>query len=95
MEYLQSVYDADMQVTTVTGDVVEPWDVKPGKWLLFSDFLTGLPPPDYASLEQDMRTMFIEEIVYNMPRSVSLRGNPYDTVKARLAQLTMTGRILA
>jgi len=95
VEYLQSVYDADMQVTTVTGDIVEPWDVKPGKWLLFSDFLTGLPPPDYASLEQDMRTMFIEEVVYNMPRSVSLRGNPYDTVKARLAQLTMTGRILA
>jgi hypothetical protein len=82
--YYLSLADPAKRVVS-NGQEVEYPAVKPGKWLLFTDFLAGAPTHDGD--RSDPRTMFVESVTYTMPRTLVLRGGKTDTLSQTLARL--------
>lgn len=80
---------ASGDVETIIGGTVKPWAVKPGKWLLFPDFLVGRSQP--SDLRTDPRALFIERVVFSMPRGLQLDGGKTSTVEQKIARLGLMG----
>ena len=68
---------------------VKPWDVRPGRWALFTDFLIGRSVP--TSLEEDPRAMFIESVTYTMPNTVALNGGKDQELAQIMASFGLGG----
>lgn len=80
---------ASGDVETIVGGTVKPWAVRPGKWILFPDFLVGRSQP--TELRQDPRAMFIERVVFFMPRGLQLDGSKVSTIEQKIARLGLMG----
>lgn len=83
IEYQQSIRDSAQTVREYQGSEVDYWNVLPGNWLLFTDFLVGRQvdsPPN-----ADPRAMFIERVAFSTPEGLTLDGEKIHTVKQRLA----------
>jgi hypothetical protein len=89
VEYRHQLSDPGISIKTTTGKDVEPYDVKPGKYLEFTDFLPGLSTP--ADIRQDLRTMFIETVTFTAPDDLQLAGAKSETLPQRLAKLGLGG----
>ena len=90
--YFSRLTDTLQQVTDLAGSPIAPWDVLPGKWLLFPDLLPGMDTPTGSgAFWSDPRAMFIEEISYTAPYSIQLTGGKSDHLTQRLAQLGLGG----
>ena len=88
-EYQQRLSQPRPRIETVEGDEVYPWNVRPGKWLMFTDFLIG--QAEELNLRNDPRAMFIETVKYTAPWSLQLKGGAVDTIDAVVAQLGLSG----
>lgn len=88
--YQQRLTDPAGRFTTPAGAVVQPWDIKPGKWLFAPDILVGRVPDDTA-LRDDPRATFLEEVTYRAPYTVELRGSRTRRIDQRLARLGLAG----
>jgi hypothetical protein len=82
--YQQQLSDPEQKVTYLDGGRVLPWHVLPGKWLTFSDFLTGESEP--ADLRDDPRAMFIESVTFTAPWGLAMQGGKVDTFAQKLAR---------
>jgi hypothetical protein len=80
---------AQGDIETIVGGTVKPWAVLPGRWLLFPDFLVGRSQP--ADLRQDPRAMFVERVVFSLPRGLQLDGSKVSTVEQKIARLGLMG----
>lgn len=81
---------ADEEIQYAAGDaLVYPWDVLPGRWIFYSDFLPGRGSS--AALRGDPRVQLIESLTYSAPWGLSLSGGKVDTLSAKLAQLGIAG----
>jgi len=89
LEYQQRLSQSRYRIERTGGDEVYPWNVMPGKWLIFPDFLIGQAAE--LDLKDDPRAMFVEEVQYTAPWGLSLRGSTTDTTEALLAQLGLSG----
>lgn len=87
--YLQRITDNRQDIETPTGQVVKPWDVLPGRWLLYPDFLVGRLAP--ANKRDDPRYEFIERVTFNAPWSLSHTGSKTSTLAQKLAKLGLGG----
>ncbi len=67
---------------------VDPWDVRPGKWLTFTDFLVGA---SFANLDDDPRTMFIETVTFTAPNQLALNGEPASSLSDVMASFGLGG----
>lgn len=89
VEYFQTISDPRQMIMTPDYAVVRPWDVRPGKWLLFTDLLVGRMPEE--TQRANPRTMFIEGVTFTAPYSLTLEGGKVATIAQRLAQLGLSG----
>lgn len=80
---------ASGDIETIVGGTLKPWAVLPGRWLLFPDFLIGRSQP--TNLRDDPRALFIERVVFSMPRGLQLDGSKASTVEAKIARLGLMG----
>lgn len=87
--YLQRLSDEKQRVETPGGQEVKPWDVLPGRWLLYPDFLVGRITP--ADKRNDSRYEFIERVTYTAPYSLSHNGSKVSTLSQKLARLGLGG----
>ena len=87
VEYKTKLSDPAQRVFGPTE--VKPWQVRPGKWLRFSDFLANAP--NVASLELDPRVMFIEDVTYTMPNQLTLSGDPQASLSDIMASFGLGG----
>jgi len=76
-------------IQTAQKQKAAPWDVLPGKWLYFPDFLPGRERPD--DLWEDPRALFIESVTYTAPYGVSVQGSTLDRYSQQLARLGLGG----
>lgn len=90
IHYLIELRDSNFTVYDTLGAVVRPWHVRPGRWVLFSDFLPAFTP-EQGDLNQDPRALFIEEVKFNLPYGVQLNGGKTTKLSQRLAQLGLAG----
>jgi len=89
IEYQQRLSQPLPRIERIGGDEVYPWNVLPGKWLMFPDFLIG--QAEELNLRDDPRAMFIEQVKYTMPNELYLKGGTIDTTDALIAQLGLGG----
>lgn len=89
VEYQQRLSQPRPRVENVEGDEIYPWKVRPGKWLMFPDFLIGQAAE--LDLRDDPRAMFIEMVKFTSPSDLHLKGGSIDTVGAVVAQLGLSG----
>lgn len=87
VEYVREIRSGG-DLRTPQGLIVPPWRVSPGKWVRFTDLLIGRSS---TAFRQDPRLMFIERVVYSMPRGLQLDGSRLSTVDQRLARLGLSG----
>ena len=87
--YLQRITDNRQDVETPTGQIVKPWDVLPGRWLLYPDFLVGRITP--SNKRDDSRYEFIERVTFTAPWSLSHTGSKASTLPQKLAKLGLGG----
>lgn len=89
VEYLQSTSDPKLRTVKAPGTELRPWSVRPGKWLLFTDFLVAQSTP--TALHDDPRAMFLESVQYSAPSSLSLQGGDADQLNQVMARYGLGG----
>jgi len=89
LEYQQRLSQPRPRIERTGGDEVYPWNVLPGKWLMFPDFLIG--QAEELNLRDDPRAMFIEQVKFTAPNDLYLKGGTVDTTGALIAQLGLSG----
>jgi len=87
--YQQHLRDPARRVKTLSESIVMPWDVVPGKWIFFPDFLVGRKQDHQR--RRDPRYMFIESTVFTAPWDVSLTGGKMDLAPQLMARLGLAG----
>ena len=71
------------------GGKKRPWEILPGKWVFYTDLLTGTIPA--TSLRADPRHLFIEQMSYSVPWALSLDGARAGRLDQLLARLGLAG----
>ena len=84
VEYVQRLSDPLQTIMTEGEEIIFPWNVLPGNWMLFSDFLIGKSQP--TDLRLDQRALFIERVAYSTPWGLQLDGGKVHTIEQKLAQ---------
>jgi hypothetical protein len=80
---------AESLLSVYHGDVVNPWNVRPGQWLFYPDFLPG--SASGAKLRRDPRSVFIESVNFTAPYGISINGGKVRRLPQILAQLGLGG----
>ena len=89
VDYIQYLGDPSERMIE-NGQVVAPWDVRPGKWILNPDYLVGRVPVS-TELASDPRAEFIESVSFQLPYAVTLRGSKIRRLDQKLARLGLSG----
>ena len=89
IEYHQRITDNRQTITTPTGQIVPPWNVQAGKWVLVPDFLVGSSLS--ADLRTDYRAMFAEQVTFTSPDGLELQGGDADRLAQVLARKGLDG----
>lgn len=90
IEYYYNLRDPGGFVRNQAYNVVEPWLVLPGKWLLISDWLVGKVAQG-SELKNDPRALFIENVSYTAPYGLSINGSKVRNLPQMLGQLGLSG----
>ena len=90
--YQQRGDDPRQMVEDTAGNAIQPWAVRPGKWLLFTNLLPGaLVAQSLANEPEAERSMFIESVQYSAPNGLRLQGGVVNSLRQALAQWGVTG----
>ena len=87
--YHQNLADPLQRITTPEGEPIKPWNVLPGRWVLYPDYMIGFPSP--ADPRDDSRALFIERLTYTMPTTLQLEGGRVKTMDQLLAKMGLGG----
>lgn len=92
IDYTIELADPRRLVLDSAGAVVQPWKIRPGKWIFFSDFLPGLGSP-YAEFHLDPRMLRVETVQFDMrtPYAVQFSGGISSKYESRSARLGLRG----
>ena len=90
VDYIQALRDPAQQIMNAAGGAARPWNIMPGKWLFFPDFLVGRVPVD-ADLDEDPRAAFLESVTYEAPYGIRWTSSKSNRLQQRLAQLGLSG----
>jgi len=85
LESNQAVYDATNK------NVIKPYLVRPGKWLIVPDFYPSGEPDITTYPRNDPRVKFIESVGYTAPYGLDLSGGKNDALSQRLAKIAYSG----
>ena len=91
IDYLTRLSDPKLKITTTDGGKIEKWNVLPGKWLMFTDFITSYVSNDVDFLREDPRVMFIESVSFMAPDTLRLTGGTTDTLAQYISRLGLSG----
>jgi hypothetical protein len=90
VEYTQRI-TGNSGIQSYIGGRIDPWDVQPGKWLFYPDFLVGRSFPGGINLLRDPRTIFIESVRYTSPYGLQVSGGKYSELDQFLARVGLYG----
>lgn len=71
------------------GGHVNPWDVEPGEWVFYTDFLIGRSQP--TTLRLDPRYLLIEQAQFTAPWSLTMQGGKSARLDQLLARMGLAG----
>jgi len=86
--YFQRFADPAQRIYDIAGNIVYPWEVKPGNWLFILDFMAGKDKT--SNLNDDARAIFIEEVSFSIPWDVSFRSGAIKKLDQIIAKKSMS-----
>lgn len=86
VEYIYYKTGITQQVETITGAVVEPWDVLPCKWVAIPTFLASFGIK-IENIKDDPRVFFGEEVNFTAPDQVTISGAKVRKLAQYMAKL--------
>jgi hypothetical protein len=90
LDYTRRLSDPSRALLTPGGQIVDPWNVQAGKWLMYLDFLVGRVE-NTTALRNDPRAVFIESVTYRAPMDVEISGSKVRRLDQKLARLGLGG----
>lgn len=92
IDYIIRLSDPRQIVMDSAGAIIDPWQMRPGKWAFFSDFMAELGPV-YDNLHEDPRAIQIEQIQFDTrtPFAVQIVGGHTSKYEQRSARLGLRG----
>lgn len=90
VHYLHALSDPAERIELPDGALVEPWDVRPWRWLFVTDYLIGRTQPT-ADLRTDPRNILIETVTYTAPYGIEINGARLQDLPQLIGQLGLTG----
>lgn len=93
IDYLIHLKDSRWIVYDANHAVVPPWRVRPGKWAFFADEMAGLGAVDLLNLDQDPRTVLIENVTFDIgiPIGFQVGGGHNSLYEQKSAKLGLRG----
>jgi len=85
IEYFHYISDAGQHIENIGNAIVQPWNVRPGKFAMLPDMMVGRLPR-YASLRDDQRVLFIEQVTYTAPVSLDIQSSKVRELDQYLAK---------
>jgi len=86
VEYQHAITDPALQIEQFGGgNIVQPWDVLPARWLFLVDFLAGRGLT--GALRDDPRYLFIESVQFAAPNSLQVSGQKVSRIPQMIARL--------
>lgn len=90
VDYVQFMNDPARRVYTVSGELVQPWQVRPGRIIKTADIAIGYSI-NGASVASDPRTTLIESVTFRAPYDLSISGNKQSKLTQKLGRLGVSG----
>lgn len=87
--YIRPLREGAAVIQDAQGGLLQPWEVRPGGYVLVTDLLPGKPVA--ATLNDDRRAIYADTVQYRMPDSLVINGAHSFKVEQRLAQLGISG----
>lgn len=87
--YIRPLREGAAVIQDAQGGLLQPWEVRPGGYVLVTDLLPGKPTA--ATLNDDRRAIYADTVQYRMPDSLVINGAHSFKVEQRLAQLGISG----
>lgn len=72
-------------------EILHPWDVDAGEWMIIPDFLSGGPPLVTAPKRSDARYKFLESVIFRAPYTLDVSGSRLEKLPAMLSKIAMSG----
>jgi hypothetical protein len=93
IDYMIHLKDARWIVYDANHAVVPPWRVRPGKYAFFIDEMSGLGAVDIPNIDQDPRTLLIENITFDIkvPIGFQVNGGHNSLYEQKSAKLGLRG----
>ena len=87
--YIRPLREGAAVIQDAQGGLLQPWEVRPGGYVLVTDLLPGKPTA--STLNDDRRAIYADTVQYRMPDSLVINGAHSFKVEQRLAQLGISG----
>lgn len=92
IDYTLELSDPHRRIYDASGSVTAPWKIRPGSWIFFSDFMSGLGSP-FEDFHRDPRMVRVETVQFDMrtPFAVQFTGGISSAYEQRSARLGLRG----
>lgn len=91
VEYVYYKTGRTQQVESLSGTIIEPWDVLPCKWVAIPTILASFPYK-IEDVRNDPRVFFGEEVSFTAPDQVNISGAKVRKLSQFLAKLGLGGQ---
>jgi hypothetical protein len=89
VDYIFRFTAEEQAVETAGGTPVEPWHVRPGKFVMIADLMVG--SLTNADLNASLQVQFIESVNFTAPNQITLAGGKLSTLPQMMARLGLGG----
>lgn len=89
ISYLAKATQGGLDISNTNEHPVAPYDVMPGKWMLFTDLMPGKSVGSY--LRDEPRALLIKRVEFTAPNGLVLNGADANTLPQILAQYGLGG----
>lgn len=87
--YVRPLREGASVIQDAQGGLLQPWEVRPGSYVLVTDLLPGKPVASDLNAEQ--RAIFADTVQYRMPDSLVINGAHAFRIEQRMAQMGLSG----
>lgn len=87
--YYSPISSPEQKLTSLAGQRVRPWNVRPARWLQLTDVFIGR---NYrGNFDLNPNIMYLESVTYTAPWTLQFSGGGANTLSALLARLGLSG----
>ena len=87
--YVRPLREGASVIQDAQGGLLQPWEIRPGCYVLVTDLLPGKPVA--SDLNDEQRAIYADTVQYRMPDSLVINGAHAFRVEQRMAQMGLSG----